>query len=116
MRVLGILSIVFLGASLVVAEAEDPKAKPAASPPAVAPPAAAPPSQMVLDGQFPGPFKDTLIQRWVDLAVGAICYLYIPVSVPALPRSEQTPADQPRLYGPNGIGSISCIPAQIKKK
>jgi hypothetical protein len=34
-----------------------------------------------LTGQFPGPFQDTLIQRWQDSSNGATCYLYIPIMV-----------------------------------
>ena len=72
---------------------------------------------LVLDAQFSGPFKDTIIQRWIDVSAGSICYLYIPVSVPALPQPQTTSSnEQVRVYGPNGIGSISCIPAVIQQK
>lgn len=65
--------------------------------------------QFVLDGQYAGPFKDTLVQRWIDRLTGNICYLYIPVVVPGVPTPGNSPG-QPRVYGPNGIGSISCVP------
>ena len=73
---------------------------------------------MVLDAQFAGPFKDTIIQRWIDVSASTICYLYIPVSVPALPDKPQigSSTESIRIYGPNGIGSISCIPAVIQQK
>ena len=72
---------------------------------------------MVLDAQFAGPFKDTLIQRWVDVSASAICYLYIPVTVPSLPNQQTVNSGEAaRVYGPNSIGTISCIPAQIKPK
>ena len=69
--------------------------------------------QFVLDGQYAGPFKDTVVQRWVDRITGNVCYLYIPVVVPGLPNSGTTPG-QPRVYGPNGIGTISCVPRPSK--
>lgn len=73
---------------------------------------------LVLDAQFAGPFKDTIIQRWIDVSASTICYLYIPVTVPALPDkpSSANNDQQIRVYGPNGIGSISCIPAVIQQK
>jgi hypothetical protein len=73
--------------------------------------------QLVLDAQFNGPFKDTLIQRWVDVSASAICYLYIPVTLPAMPAQQNgSSQDTTRIYGSNSMGSISCIPAQIKPK
>lgn len=60
---------------------------------------------MQLQGQFPGPLKDTLIQRWRDPVDGTVCYLYLPVAVPHAPGPSGLVQ-----YGPNGIGSISCIP------
>ena len=73
--------------------------------------------QLVLDAQFNGPFKDTLIQRWVDVSASAICYLYIPVTLAAMPLQQNNGSqDSTRIYGPNSMGSISCIPAQIKPK
>jgi hypothetical protein len=61
------------------------------------------PDQIVLEMQFPGPFQDTVIQRWRDTRTGAVCYLYIPVTVPI---DKPGP---PRSYGANNIGSISCV-------
>lgn len=73
--------------------------------------------QLILDAQFSGPFKDTLIQRWVDTSASAICYLYIPVTLPAIPTQQSgNPQEATRVYGANSIGSISCIPAQLKSK
>lgn len=73
--------------------------------------------KLVLDAQFSGPFQDTLIQRWVDTSASTICYLYIPVTVPVVPTQQNgNSQDAARVYGPNSIGSISCIPAQLKSK
>ena len=69
--------------------------------------------QFFLDGQYSGPFKDTVVQRWVDRLTGNICYFYIPVVVPGVPNSGNAPG-QPRVYGPNAIGSISCVPRVTK--
>ena len=67
--------------------------------------------EFLLDQQFKGPFKDTLIQRWVDKINGNICYLYIPVMAPGLPIPKDAPNPQslPRIYGSNTIGNISCV-------
>ena len=59
-----------------------------------------------LEGQFAGPLRDTLIQRWRDPQTGALCYVYLPISAP---HSPPTPAGYVQ-YGPSGIGSISCMP------
>ena len=59
-----------------------------------------------LEKNFPGPFRDTIIQRWVDQKNGVVCYLYIPLVAEAvIAGTEKTP----RVYGPNNIGSISCL-------
>ncbi|HUD51781.1 hypothetical protein [Parvibaculum sp.] len=88
-----------------------------AVPPAVQPATASPgatgakdgPLQhMELEGQYAGPLKDTLIQRWRDPAAGMICYVYLPIVVE---HSKPTPMGLVQ-YGANGIGSISCVRAQ----
>lgn len=58
-----------------------------------------------LDGQYPGPLRDTTIQRWRDPVDGTVCYIYLPIAVPHS-------AGPPGLvqYGQADIGSISCIP------
>ena len=72
---------------------------------------------LILDAQFTGPFKDTIIQRWIDVSASAICYLYIPITVPSIPNQQAgNSVDPTRIYGPNAIGTISCIAAQIKQK
>lgn len=104
------------GATQVQAQ---PKAAPA---PARAParPAAAPAQQaapqwdsfplMLLEKVYRGPLRDTIIQRWWDPIDGSVCFLYIPISTPLLPP----PAEGYVQYGPNQIGSISCIhPTQV---
>jgi len=64
---------------------------------------------MVLERQFSGPLQDTVIQRLHDPVDGAICYLYLPISVQHSPTT-QTGFVQ---YGANGIGSISCMPGRL---
>ena len=67
----------------------------------------------ILEGQFRGPFQDTLIQRWFDRSNGVVCYLYIPVIVPGTPSGlGQGGQPSPRVYGPNQLGSISCVSLQ----
>jgi hypothetical protein len=72
--------------------------------PAVIPPTTI--QAMILDAQFKGPLKDTVVQRWKDPQTGAFCYIYLPVIVQ---HSPQTPTGYVQ-YGANGIGSISCLP------
>lgn len=63
---------------------------------------------MVLERVFRGPLRDTLVQRWRDPVDGAICFVYLPISVSAAGQSAYL------LYGSNTIGSISCTsPAQV---
>ena len=61
--------------------------------------------RMQLERQFAGPLQDTVIQRWRDPADGTVCYLYIPIvgshSAPTATGYVQ--------YGPNTIGSLSCV-------
>jgi hypothetical protein len=65
---------------------------------------------MLLEKMYRGPLRDTVIQRWRDPIDGSVCYLYIPISAPLLPPT----ADGYVQYGPNQIGSISCIhPTQV---
>jgi hypothetical protein len=78
-------------------------------------PQAAPPAQpqstwdtlprMLLDRQFAGPLRDTVVQRWRDPADGTVCYIYLPISAQ---HSPPTPAGFVN-YGSNSIGSISCF-------
>jgi len=65
---------------------------------------------MLLEKIYRGPLRDTIIQRWRDPIDGSVCFLYIPISAPLLPP----PAEGYVQYGPNQIGSISCIhPTQV---
>lgn len=74
----------------------------------------------ILEAQFAGPHQDTIIQRWVDKARNNTCYLYIPVVVPTLVSSQDKNTQaglsqatkQPKVYGANNLGSISCIKSQ----
>jgi hypothetical protein len=75
---------------------------------------AKPAEYFLLEEQFKGPHQDTIIQRWVDKVRGNVCYLYIPITIPTLAPDSNSPkpADNkpaPAVYGPNGIGSISCV-------
>jgi hypothetical protein len=51
-----------------------------------------------------GPLRDTVIQRWRDPVDGTICYIYLPVIV----QHGRGPNNLVQ-YGPNSIGSISCL-------
>jgi hypothetical protein len=79
--------------------------------PAPTPPAATTGSEwsnfptMLLEKVYRAPLRDTVVQRWRDPIDGSVCFLYIPISTPMLPQ----PADGFMQYGPNQIGSISCI-------
>ena len=90
-----------------------------AQPAPIAPPQAAPaPSpnwqqlpRMQLERQFAGPLQDTIVQRWRDPIDGTICYIYLPITAP-----HSTPTALGYVqYGPNIIGSISCLPAEPTK-
>lgn len=62
---------------------------------------------MVLERSYRGPLRDTVLQRWRDPSDGTVCFLYIPISTPII---VPTPAESPYIqYGPNTIGSISCV-------
>ena len=62
------------------------------------------PPHMQLEARYPGPFKDTAIQRWRDPVDGTICYIYIPVAV------EHTAGPGGLVqYGAANIGTISCF-------
>jgi hypothetical protein len=98
-----------------------PAAQHEAHPPATqptAPPAAAASANpewssfptMLLEKIYRGPLRDTIIQRWRDPIDGSVCFVYMPISTPLLPP----PAEGYVQYGPNQIGSISCIhPTQV---
>jgi hypothetical protein len=62
--------------------------------------------RMQLERQFAGPLKDTIVQRWRDPSDGAVCYIYLPITAP---HSPSAPGGYVQ-YGPNAIGSISCLP------
>jgi hypothetical protein len=61
--------------------------------------------RMQLERQFAGPLKDTVIQRWRDPADGTVCYIYLPINAPHTPPVQSGYVQ----YGPNTIGSISCM-------
>ena len=79
-------------------------------------PAAAPPviweqlPRMLLQQQYAGPLKDTLIQRWRDPETNLICYVYLPFTV----AHTAPTATSYVQYGPNVIGSISCVSPQVE--
>ena len=115
----GLSAITGLFLSLVVAAAAQaqgqaqPKSPPAAAPPPAPATAGAEWSSfptMLLEKVYRGPLRDTIIQRWRDPIDGSVCFVYLPISAPLLPQ----PADGYAQYGPNQIGSISCIhPTQV---
>jgi hypothetical protein len=99
---------VFAVATLTIAYAAPASAQQSASP--AAPPAAQPQTwdqlpRMQLERQFAGPLKDTIVQRWRDPGDGTICYIYLPITAP---HSPPVPGSYVQ-YGPNAIGSISCL-------
>jgi len=62
--------------------------------------------RMELERQFAGPLRDTIIQRLRDPGDGTVCYIYLPITAP-----HTVPGDSGFVqYGPNGIGTISCLP------
>lgn len=62
------------------------------------------PLRMLLEAQFPGPLKDTTIQRWRDPIDGTICYIYLPIAV----AHAEGPGGLLQ-YGAASIGSMSCF-------
>jgi hypothetical protein len=62
--------------------------------------------RMGLERQFAGPLQDTIIQRWRDPGDGTICYVYLPITAQHSPPVEGGYVQ----YGPNTIGTISCLP------
>ena len=65
----------------------------------------APPlGHMQLQAQYMGPLRDTVIQRWRDPVDGTVCYIYLPIIV----QHGRGPGNLVQ-YGPNTIGSISCL-------
>jgi len=63
------------------------------------------PVHMRLEAQFPGPLKDTTIERWRDPVDGSVCYIYLPIAV----AHGEGPNGLVQ-YGAANIGSISCFP------
>ncbi len=61
--------------------------------------------RMQLERQFAGPLQDTIIQRWRDPADGTICYIYLPITA----QHSAPTASGYVQYGPNIIGTISCL-------
>lgn len=97
--------------SPATAQPKPPAAAPTATPPADPSPSAATSPvwgsfpTMLLEKVYRGPLRDTIIQRWRDPIDGSVCFLFIPISTPLLPQ----PAEGYMQYGPNQIGSISCV-------
>ena len=61
--------------------------------------------RMLLQHQYAGPLKDTVIQRWRDPETNLICYVYLPFTAAHSPPTGTSYVQ----YGPNVIGSISCV-------
>src|SRR5262245_43710528 len=87
------------------APAPPPAQQQAAPPPQPSGPAWSQLPRMQLERQFAGPLQDTLIQRWRDPVDGTVCYIYLPITAS---HSTPTPSGYVQ-YGPNTIGSISCL-------
>ena len=62
---------------------------------------------MQLERQYAAPLQDTVIQRWRDPVDGTICYIYLPIRVVHSPPTGSGYVQ----YGPNTIGSMSCVAA-----
>lgn len=61
--------------------------------------------RMQLEQQYAGPLQDTILQRWRDPQSGFTCYMYLPIVV-----AHTTPTETGYVqYGPNTIGSVSCV-------
>ena len=60
---------------------------------------------MQLERLYRGPLRDTIVQRWRDPADGTVCYMFIPINAPHTPPNDTGYVQ----YGPNTIGSISCV-------
>jgi hypothetical protein len=77
------------------------------------PPATAPAAtwetmpRMILERQYAGPLRDTVVQRWRDPVDGTICYIYLPINAQHSPPGDSGFVQ----YGANTIGSISCLAA-----
>jgi hypothetical protein len=67
---------------------------------------------MQLERQFAGPLQDTIIQRWRDPADGTICYIYLPITA----QHSAPTASGYVQYGPNIIGTLSCLEAKAPEK
>lgn len=66
--------------------------------------------QMIVERIYRAPFRDTIIERLRDTVDGTICFLYLPISAPY----SAVPSQGYAQYGPNAIGSISCVhPTQV---
>jgi hypothetical protein len=63
--------------------------------------------RMQLERQFAAPLQDTVIQRWRDPVDGTICYIYLPITAVHSPPTASGYVQ----YGPNTIGSMSCLAA-----
>lgn len=67
---------------------------------------------MELDALYAGPLRDTLVQRLRDPKDGTICYIYLPATAPHTPPTRSGYVQ----YGPNMIGSISCVPGTAARQ
>jgi hypothetical protein len=87
--------------------AQQAPAQPTQQPAAAAPVIWEQMPRMLLEQQYAGPLKDTAIQRWRDPETNFICYVYVPFNAAHTPPTATAYVQ----YGPNAIGSISCVPA-----
>jgi hypothetical protein len=68
--------------------------------------------RMQLERQFAGPLQDTIVQRWRDPDDSTVCYIYLPITA-----QHSSPTESGYVqYGPNIIGTISCLDGGPEKK
>jgi hypothetical protein len=96
-----ILTAILRGSSATAQQAPAPAQQPAAAPPITWESM----PRMQIEGQFAGPLKDTAIQRLRDPQTNVVCYVYLPFTAAHSPPTATSYVQ----YGPNSIGSISCV-------
>lgn len=101
-------ALVLAGVPLAASAQPAPAAAPSAAP--ARPPAWAQYPRMQLERTYGGPLQDTIIQRWRDPVDGSVCYIYLPITA----QHSAPLANGYVQYGANTVGSISCVPGQVR--
>ena len=96
-----ILTAILGGSSATAQQAPAPAQQPAAAPPITWESM----PRMQIEQQYAGPLKDTAIQRLRDPQENILCYVYLPFTAAHSAPTASTYVQ----YGPNTIGSISCV-------